>query len=194
MGQEGETCWIDPNGATSLLPLCTPWRQQSAQLVAPCPLQSLNQQIITLTLQMFNFLLQLHWFCSRRGRRGETSENKLGVFNQTQSDPETTRLSLHLHGRGVSAQAGEVAGCRRGSHLSADLSGQQCSPSPSHSQNEKILLFGDLHNTAETFAAPQEKQGSWCWQSKTVPSCREGLREHQGEKGNRAEGGKKQWE
>lgn len=38
----------------------------SSQL-QPTPLQSLNQQIITLTLQMFNFLLQLHRFCSRKG-------------------------------------------------------------------------------------------------------------------------------
>lgn len=47
--------------------LLAPGQQKHAQLPAP---KSLNQQIITLTLQMFNFLLRLHRVCSRRGRRG----------------------------------------------------------------------------------------------------------------------------
>lgn len=53
--------------------LLAPGQQKHAQLPAP---KSLNQQIITLTLQMFNFLLRLHRVYSRRGGRGNNLNPK----------------------------------------------------------------------------------------------------------------------
>jgi len=76
LGQEGGICWETPPAPR---PLSLPARQAAAVGPAPSslpttPTPSLNQQIIALTLQMFNFLLQLHQFCSRRGRRGEQTK------------------------------------------------------------------------------------------------------------------------
>lgn len=85
-GQEGGMCQGDPAGAVFLLPpgMLGSSSALSFQLPAPPPPQSLNQQIITLTLQMFNFLLQLHQFCSRRGGRG----NKRKQAGSFQINPE----------------------------------------------------------------------------------------------------------
>lgn len=67
------------------LPACWAAAAHSASSsLPPPPPQSLNQQIITLTLQMFNFLLQLHQFCSRRGGRG----NKRKQAGSFQINPE----------------------------------------------------------------------------------------------------------
>lgn len=52
-----------------------PEQQKRTQIPAPSP-SSLNPQIITLTLQMFNFLLQLYQVCSRRGGRSNNQNPK----------------------------------------------------------------------------------------------------------------------